>query len=62
MDNLDEDEDQSNSSDKEDEEIYENNDDESEFANEEKINALMKISHRARKIPQEVQKSNLLLT
>ena len=36
MDNLDEDEDQSNSSDKEDEEIYENNDDESEFANEEK--------------------------
>ena len=36
MDNLDEDEDQSNSSDKEDEEIYENNDDENEFANEEK--------------------------
>ena len=36
MDNLDEDEDQSNSSDKEDEEIYESNDDESEFANEEK--------------------------
>ena len=36
MDNLDDDEDQSNSSDKEDEEIYESNDDESKFANEEK--------------------------
>ena len=36
MDNLDGDEDQSNSSDKEDEEIYESNDDESKFANEEK--------------------------
>ena len=36
MDNLDDDEGQSNSSDEENEEIYESNDDESEFANEEK--------------------------
>ena len=35
MDNLDEDEDQSNSSDKSDEEIYESDDDECEFTNEE---------------------------
>ena len=36
MDTLDDDEGQSNSSDEENEEIYESNDDESEFANEEK--------------------------
>ena len=34
MDNLDDDEDQSNSSDKSDEEIYESDADEKEFANE----------------------------
>ena len=56
MDNLDDDEDQNNSSDKSDEEIYESDDDESEFVNEE-------MNERsARKIPQEVQKSNLFLT
>ena len=36
MDNLDDDEDQSNSSDKSDEEIYKRNDDENELPNEEK--------------------------
>ena len=57
MDNLDDDEDQSNSSDKSDEEIHESDADEKEFANEE-----MNESHRARKIPQKVQKLDLLLT
>ena len=57
MDNLDDDEDQRNSSDKSDEEIYESDADEKELTNEE-----MNESHRARKILQKVQKLDLLLT
>ena len=57
MDNLDDDEDQRNSSDKSDEEIYESDADEKELTDEE-----MNESHRARKILQKVQKLDLLLT
>ena len=57
MDNLDDDEDQRNSSDKSDEEIYESDADEKELTNEE-----MNESHRAWKILQKVQKLDLLLT
>ena len=61
LDNLDNDEDQSNSSNKLGEKIYESDDDDTEFTNQE-MYVLMRKLHRARKIPQEVQKSNLLLT